>query len=267
MPETRRAMAIGCHPDDIEFMMAGTLILLKEVGWEIHYMNVANGSCGTAQHSRDEIVAIRGEEARKAAEYIGAIFHPSLVDDLAVYYEPNILARLCAVIRQVQPNIILTHSPWEYMEDHSNTCRLAVTAAFCRGMRNFLTQPSVPPTHQAVTIYHALPYGLRDPLRKRVRAGLYVDITGVIEQKKQMLAFHRSQKEWLDISQGLGAYLNAMVEISQEIGRLSKKFPYAEGWRRHLHLGFCGPDDDPLAEALGQKAYPDLDYEAQLNRF
>ncbi|HOJ40467.1 MAG TPA: PIG-L family deacetylase, partial [bacterium] len=127
-------MAIGCHPDDIEFMMAGTLILLKEAGWQVHYMNVANGSCGTARHSREEIIAIRGEEARQAAAFIGAVFHPSLVDDLDVYYERKTLARLTAVIRQVQPKIILTHSPVEYMEDHSNTCRLTVTAAFCRGM-------------------------------------------------------------------------------------------------------------------------------------
>ena len=42
-------------PDDIEFMMAGTLFRLKEAGCEIHYMNVANGCCGTDRHEIDEI--------------------------------------------------------------------------------------------------------------------------------------------------------------------------------------------------------------------
>ena len=40
----KAAFAIACHPDDIEFGMAGTLIKLKEAGYEIHYMNIANAA-------------------------------------------------------------------------------------------------------------------------------------------------------------------------------------------------------------------------------
>ena len=40
-------LAVGCHPDDIEFMMSGTLIRLHDMGAEIHYMNMANGNCGS----------------------------------------------------------------------------------------------------------------------------------------------------------------------------------------------------------------------------
>ncbi|MDG2125455.1 MAG: PIG-L family deacetylase, partial [Verrucomicrobiales bacterium] len=40
-------MAIGAHPDDIEFMMAGTLLLLQKQGWEVHYMNLSSGNCGS----------------------------------------------------------------------------------------------------------------------------------------------------------------------------------------------------------------------------
>ena len=43
----RTILAVGCHPDDIEFMMAGTLLLLRDRGCDIHYMNVANGNCGS----------------------------------------------------------------------------------------------------------------------------------------------------------------------------------------------------------------------------
>ena len=42
-----RAFAVAAHPDDIEFMMAGTLILLGRAGYELHYMTIANGSCGS----------------------------------------------------------------------------------------------------------------------------------------------------------------------------------------------------------------------------
>ena len=64
-----------------------------------------------------------------------------------------------------------------------------------------------------------------------------------------------SQKVWLDESQGHNSYLVTMSELDAEVGRLSGgKFAYAEGWRRHLHLGFCDPDDDPLRDALGKHA-------------
>jgi hypothetical protein len=41
-----------------------------------------------------------------------------------------------------------------------------------------------------------------------------------------------------------------MRDGSAEVGRMSGRYPYAEGWRRREHWGFCGPDDDPLAQAL-----------------
>ncbi|MCK4326048.1 PIG-L family deacetylase, partial [bacterium] len=191
----KRVFAIGAHPDDIEFVMSGTLILLKEAGYDIHYMNVANGSCGTNKFDSKTIINLRREEAMTAAKSIGAIFHESLVNDIEVFYERDTLFKLGSVMREVAPEILLTHSPDEYMEDHSNTCRLAVTAAFCRGMINFPVKPFRDITDQEVTIYHALPYGLRDPLGRRVKPGIFVDISTVIEKKKEMLACHKSQKE------------------------------------------------------------------------
>ncbi len=247
---TPRAFAIAAHPDDIEFLMAGTLILLGQAGYELHYMNIANGSCGTARHSREEIIALRRAEAQAAAALIGAVYHESLVDDLAIFYEPTTLARLAAVMREVAPEILLVQSPVDYMEDHQNAARLAVTAAFARGMPNFPTDPPRPPVSQEVAVYHAQPHGNRDPLRQRVIPDLYVDISSVLARKRAMLACHHSQKEWLDESQGMDSYLTAMEEICREIGAMSGRFAFAEGWRRRLHLGFCAPEADPLAQAL-----------------
>ena len=46
-PARRAAIAIAAHPDDIEFCMAGTLLLLKHAGLEIHYLNLSTGTCGS----------------------------------------------------------------------------------------------------------------------------------------------------------------------------------------------------------------------------
>ena len=250
MAANKRALAVVAHPDDIELMMGGTLMLLGRAGYETHYLNVANGSCGTASTPRDEIVVQRTGEARNGAAALGAVFHEPLVDDLQVYYTPELVARVGAVMREVAPEILLAQSPVDYMEDHTNSCRLAVTAAFCRGMCNFVTDPVMPTVENPVAVYHALPWGLKDPLRNPVRGDIYVDVASVLQAKRDALACHVSQKVWLDESQGLDSYLTDMVAMCAAVGALSGKYEYAEGWQRHSHLGFGPEDFDPLSEAL-----------------
>ena len=249
---TKTAIAIAAHPDDIEFFMAGTLMLLARAGYEIHYMNIANGCCGTTEYDIETITRMRRDEAQEAAASIGAIFHESICNDLEIFYEQATLAKVTSVIREVAPEIVLTHAPADYMEDHMNTSRLAVSAAFCRGMPNFPVDPPRDPVDQTVTVYHAQPYSHRDPLRQLVTPDLWVDVGDVLEEKVTMLAKHASQKIWLDQSQGHDSYLQTLRDLDAEGGKLSGRFQYAEGWRRHLHLGFCGPDDNPLVDALSQ---------------
>lgn len=250
---TKTVFAVAAHPDDIEFLMSGTLMLLGEAGYELHYMNLANGSLGTTQYDTASIVAMRRSEAMDAAQSIGAVYHESICSDLDVFYDRETLARLASVVREVGPDIVLTHSPVDYMEDHTNTCRLAVTAAFARGMPNFPVTPPRSALSSKVTVYHAQPYSNHDPLRRLVVPDLYVDVTDREEAKVTMLARHVSQKQWLDESQGLDSYLQALRDLDAAVGKMSGCFAYAEGWRRHLHLGFCGPQDDPLREALADR--------------
>ena len=252
-----RVLAVAAHPDDIEFLMAGTMILLGDAGWELHYLAIANGSCGTSVLDAEEIVAIRTAEARAAAKRIGAVYHESLAADIEVFYEKPLLAKVAAIVREVAPTILLTHSPVDYMEDHQTAARLAATGAFCRGMRNFPTDPPREPVAGDVTVYHAQPHGNRDPLRRLVRPELFVDVTGVLARKREMLACHESQKAWLDETQGLDSYLAAMETLSREVGRMSGRFELAEGWRRRSHLGFCPEAADPLSDALGERVRRD----------
>jgi LmbE family N-acetylglucosaminyl deacetylase len=257
-------MAIGAHPDDIEFLMAGTLLRLKEAGCEIHYLNVASGSCGSAEYSARQLRQIRRCEAQAACRLLGATFHPGFVDDLEILYELRTLRRLAAVVREVAPSILLVPSPQDYMEDHTNACRLAVTAAFARGMRNFRTIPARPPVDTDTTVYHAMPHGLRDPLRRRLIPGLFVDTTRVQATQRAALAEHRSQQDWLGTSQKMNAYLQTQDDFAREIGRMSGAFRRAEGWRRHLHYGFCTADADPLRALLGRDCRVNRHYEAAL---
>jgi len=252
---TYRIMAIAAHPDDIEFGMSGTLLLLKRAGCEIHYMNIANGSCGTVEYDAATIVSMRLTEAKKAAKHLGAVFHPPLTADLEIFYADEILRKLASVYRKVAPDILLVPSPYDYMEDHTITCRLAVTAAFTRGMRNYEVDPPTEPVTKNVAVYHAQPHGNRDAMNNVVYPDFYINISGVLEEKSAMLAEHKSQKNWLDVSQGFDAYLNTMKDLAHEMGKMSKQFEFAEGWRRHNPIGFCSPEANPLAEILSEYIY------------
>ena len=265
MPELS-AIAIAAHPDDIEFTMAGTLLLLREAGWRTHYLNVSTGSCGSRVHGAAALRKIRRREGRAAAAILGAQFHESHADDLQIVYSVPALRALTAVIREVRPTIVLTHPPQDYMEDHTNTCRLAVTATFSRGIPNFTSRPRRAAWSGDTTIYHAMPVGHCDNLRRRVVPGAFVDTSSVQKTKLAALACHRSQDDWLQNTQGMSSYLQRMEDDAREVGRMSRKFRVAEGWHRHSHRGFCAADADPLRDALGKKYLVNRAYERALAR-
>lgn len=245
------ALAIFAHPDDIEFVAAGTLLLLRDLGWDLHYMNLANGCCGSTTMSAQETAAQRERESRQAAAILGAAFHPPICNDLEIEYTQSNLRKVGAIIRSTQPSILLTHSPSDYMEDHIQTCRIAVTAAFARGAPNYSVDPSTPAWNGDLAIYHAQPHGNRDPLGQFVTPHAAVAIDPVIDRKLKMLEQHRSQQAWLESSQGLNSYCQTMLDLGGELAqRLKLNCRYAEGWRRHLHLGFAATDIDPLGETL-----------------
>jgi LmbE family N-acetylglucosaminyl deacetylase len=259
------AIAVAAHPDDVEFMMGGSLLLLKQAGWETHYMNVSSGNCGSQKMNAEETAQVRGDEAQRAAELLGATWHPGFSNDLEILYDVGHLRKLAAILHEVAPDVVHTHSPQDYMEDHENVSRLAVTAAFTHSMSNFETDPPTEPPFKELSLYHAMPYGLRDNLRKRADAGLFVDVTSVAELKLSALAAHESQRSWLDASQGLDSYLAKMEQLDREVGTLSGRFERAEGWRRHHHLGFSSEDLDPLADALGELCFINEEYERNLD--
>ncbi|OPZ08105.1 MAG: GlcNAc-PI de-N-acetylase [candidate division BRC1 bacterium ADurb.BinA292] len=250
-----RVLACVAHPDDVEFVMAGTLILLAEAGYEPHVMNIADGSLGSTSAGAEETAGRRLAEARAAAESIGAIHHPPIARDLELFYCDRLLRRLAAVVRRINPTIVLVQAPFDYMEDHMNASRLAVSATFSKGMPNYRTDPPVDAAGGPCAVCHAMPHGLRDPLRRRVEPEFLVDITRCIGRKAEMLACHHSQREFLTQSQAMDSFVETMRAMAAELANRYGLAGYAEGWRRRLHLGFGEEDFDPLRDALGESIY------------
>jgi LmbE family N-acetylglucosaminyl deacetylase len=77
----RRVLAMMAHPDDAEFLCAGTLIRLAKAGWEVHIATVANGDCGMMTESLEAIAAHRFLEA---TALMGATYHSLREPDVFV---------------------------------------------------------------------------------------------------------------------------------------------------------------------------------------
>ena len=256
MSEKPAVLAVAAHPDDIEFNMAGTLSLLAKAGFEPHMLNLSRSNLDSNDLSESEITQIRRQEAQRSAKVIDAMYHPPMTDDLLIFYEEQLLRQMVAIVREIQPTIVLLPSLNDYMEDHTNTARLVVTACFSRSMRHFRSLPPREPTNKDVYLYHAQPHLNRDGMRQLVVPTLLINIASEFDTKLKMLGCHESQRKWLDETQGLDDYLESMRQASAEVARMSGQgdWEYAEGFRQHSHRGFSASDRDILAEVIGHQS-------------
>jgi LmbE family N-acetylglucosaminyl deacetylase len=242
-------LSVLAHPDDAEFVCAGTLIRLRALGWEVHIASMTPGDCGSAEFSPDDISRIRRAEGERAADSIGGRYYCLEERDLLVMYNERALEKVTRLLRAVRPRILLTHSPADYMLDHEMTSTVARAAAFAAPVPNFLLDKKLgAPLEHIPHLYYCDPIEGKDPFGREVVPGFCIDISSVIDAKTTMLACHGSQRNWLLKHHGMDQYLEAMRERGSSCGR-SAGVPFAEGFRQHL--GHSYPQDNLLAETLG----------------
>lgn len=245
-------LAILAHPDDAEFLCAGTLIRLqREQGWQVHIASMTPGDCGSAEHDAEAIAAIRRREGATAAELIGGTYHCMEERDLCVFYAEPVVKKVTKLLREVRPEIVFTHSPSDYMLDHEMTSQVVRAACFNAPIPLFLKGEGEPLKH-IPTLYYCDPIEGKDPLGQDIPPQFCVDITDVIQQKVDMLACHASQREWLLKHHGMDQYLKAVRDWGTERGK-SCGVAYAEGFRQHL--GHSYPQENILGKLLGSLAY------------
>lgn len=245
-----RILSVMAHPDDAEFLCAGTLILLHNRGFEIHIASMTPGDCGSRELPADQIAQVRIEEARAAAAVIDASYHCLDCRDLVVCYDAPTIRRTVELIRSVGPSIVITHAPQDYMADHEFTSLVVRNACFGAPAPNFDTgiSPGAPATGRLPHLYYAAPIEGTDIFGQPVPASVIIDISDVIGLKSSMLAYHASQREWLRAQHGIDEYLEAMRRWSGCVGRRIG-VTYGEAFRQHV--GHAYPKDDLLAELLG----------------
>ena len=186
-----RILSIMCHPDDMEFLCAGTLIKYKKQGHDVISCHAANGNMGHMVLMPDELREVRINEAKRAAALAGFECITADFGDLTVN-SANLdqLREITRIIRYANPDVIITHHPEDYCSDHAELSKIVFKASFDASCPHFL--PELGPAAKVTPLYYAdTSEGLNMVPTE------YVDITEEMDLKAQMLACHESQMVWL----------------------------------------------------------------------
>ncbi|MBR2340680.1 MAG: PIG-L family deacetylase [Clostridia bacterium] len=186
-----RVLAIGAHPDDIELCCSGTLAKCVKRGDTVIVCHVSSGNLGHVVIPPDELQIIRAEEAKRAGALAGIEVIWGGFHDLDIY-DGNAEARnkIVDVIRYANPDFIITHSPDDYMPDHTAVSRLVFDASFTATLPNYNSK--YPQPAKLVPIYYMDP-----PAGVNFNPTEFVDISDEIDLKMQMLECHESQLKWM----------------------------------------------------------------------
>ncbi len=247
----KNVLALFAHPDDAEFLCAGTLARLHGVGWRVHVASMTAGDLGSVDLGRAEISKVRRHEAQASVAELKGTYRCLECDDIFIMHDRETIMKVVSLIRAVKPAIVFTHAPSDYLVDHETTSKLAWTGAFSAGIPNLET-PGIPCFEPVPHLYYSDPLECKDMFGNDVIPSIVVDVTSTMDVKERMLASHESQRNWLLQHHGMDQYLLSMKNQARARGTLVN-VTYAEGFRQHL--GHAFPRDNILKSELGEVCY------------
>jgi LmbE family N-acetylglucosaminyl deacetylase len=115
------ALAVGAHPDDIEFGCGGTLAKWAAAGTTIHHLVLTDGAKGSWDPDRDNmaLVALRQHEQRRAAKILGGGDVSFLGrTDGELHNGAGEQWEVSLSIRRLRPDVVLGHDPWRRYRLH-----------------------------------------------------------------------------------------------------------------------------------------------------
>jgi LmbE family N-acetylglucosaminyl deacetylase len=229
-------LSFHAHPDDAEAWNAGVLKLLKDKGYKIVIATMTSGDLGGCDMSMEETARVRIEEAKKAASVLDAEYYMLGGIDGFLFDSKEMRLKAISLMRKVRAGIVFTHLPTDYHSDHRTTANIVETAALVSSL------DTVPVSEKSLEItpllYHTSPLTLSDPLGSHiVPPHFFVDVTSVVETKKQMLEYHISQIELMRHMHKMNDFFGFVLEGNRNYGKMVG-VEYAEVYWQHLGGGF-----------------------------
>jgi LmbE family N-acetylglucosaminyl deacetylase len=188
LPTPERVLAVGAHPDDIEFGCGATLAKWADAGAEVHLFICTDGSKGTWDHDADlaALVTTREEEQRLAAKVLGvATLRFLRRADGELVADDAARSAVSLAIRQHRPDVVLSHDPWlpyRLHPDHQAAGHLAVHAIVAARDPHFFPEHGLTP-HRPDTLL----------LFEPARVDHLERVADHLERKTDALLAHRSQ--------------------------------------------------------------------------
>jgi LmbE family N-acetylglucosaminyl deacetylase len=191
LPVPEVALAVGAHPDDIEFGCGGTLAKWAAQGCLVHHVVCTDGSKGTWNPATDiaALVTTRQEEQRAAAKALGATGEVVFLEAIDGELEPSLRLRAAVAewIRCLQPGVVLGHDPWKRYRlhpDHRAAGLLVCDAIVAARDPHFFPEQGLEP-HRPSTL---LLWEADEPDHAE-------DVTATVDAKLAALLAHASQFE------------------------------------------------------------------------
>ncbi|MBA3480415.1 MAG: PIG-L family deacetylase [Pirellulales bacterium] len=218
-------LAVAAHPDDIELNCAGTLARYAADGHSITMAVFTSGNMGDVTIPPDELAATRKREAEASAAILKARLLWAGVTDELVFPNETQRALMIDLLREADPDVVITHSPNDYHPDHCYVSQLVFDSYFQKGLPH-IPGPKMP----------ACRFGQMQVYYMDTIGGIgfapqeYVDITGVIETKKEMLACHQSQVA--PMKELANTDMMQVIEVQARFRGFAAGCLMAEGFRR-----------------------------------
>ncbi|MGL6200850.1 MAG: PIG-L family deacetylase [Lachnospiraceae bacterium] len=199
-------LAVCAHPDDLEVCAAGMFAKAKREGLKTGLVIFTRGESGDYGEQSE-----REAEAEKAAKILKLDYFVMLdFPDAGLYFEKKAVDALIPHLRKCSPKYILTLLEDDYHPDHVAVSRITKAACFTAGLKKYSQDDTT--WHYEAIIYLGI-----DIKSSKRRPDIYVDITDVIDIKKESCEAHRSQN-----------ILPEAIGLAEDYGRAAG-VKYAEG--------------------------------------
>ncbi len=209
-----RALAIGAHPDDVDFGCGATLTKWAQAGCEVSFLVCTDGSKGTwdSSTSRDELIATRQREQRDAANIIGATGEVIFLGQTDGELESNLALRAEVThwIRLLKPTVVLGHDPWKRYRihpDHRHAGWLVTDSVVAARDATFFPEQG---------LQHHRPDMIL--LWEADEPDHVEDVSGFADRKYEALQAHRSQHV-STMSTDTGDFRSAVMAKLETIGK------------------------------------------------
>jgi len=224
-------LAFGAHPDDVELGCSGTLAKEISLGKKVGIIDLTRGELGTRGS-----VAIRNEEARKAADVLGIVARENLDmrDGFFINDEKHQL-EVIKMIRKYRPEIVICNAIDDRHIDHGKGSKLVSDACFLSGLRKIETtvDGKLQDPWRPKTVYHYIQW-------KNIEPDFVVDISAFIKNETAAILAYSSQfydpnSNEPETPIATKNFLESIHYRSQDLGRLVG-VEYAEGFTVERYL-------------------------------